>query len=104
MLAQYVVSLGVTTSQNPKRRSDKNVNSLKTSKEMIFHVHMLEERLCIVFQKHVLRQYLKLMLVLNLLLMFHQISSSCSYRKSVLQISVWQMCPYLAWRISLGAP
>ena len=41
---------------------------------------MLEERLCIVVQKYVLLQCFRLKLVLNLLLMFRQISSSCSYK------------------------
>ena len=54
MLAQHLVSLGVTTLQKSKSSSDKGVNSLKANKKRIFHVHMLEERLHIVVQKHVL--------------------------------------------------
>ena len=54
MLAQHLVSLGVTTLQKSKSSSDKGVNSLKANKKKIFHVHMLEERLHIVVQKHVL--------------------------------------------------
>ena len=48
MLAQYLVSLGATILEKSKIRSD------KANKERIFHIHMLEERLCIVVQKHVL--------------------------------------------------
>ena len=79
-LAQYLVSLGATILEKSKSRSDKVVNFLNVNKERIFHVHMLEERLCIVLQKHVLRQYFRLKLLLNLLLMFHKISGSCSYK------------------------
>ena len=80
ILAQYLVSLGATILQKSKSRSDKAVNSLKVNKKKIFHGHMLEERLCIVVKKHVLRQCFRLKHVLNQLLMFHQTSGSCSYK------------------------
>ena len=80
ILAQYLVLLGATILQKSKSRSDKAVSSLKVNKERKFHAHMLDKRLCIIVQKHVLRQCFRFKLVLNLLLMFHQTSGSCSYR------------------------
>ena len=89
MLAEYLVSLGATNLQKSKAKGIKVVNSPQASWERIFHVHLLVENFCIVFQKYILRQGFGLSLALNLFLIFHQISGSCSYeivlikRKSV---------------------
>ena len=53
---------------------------------------MKVESLCIVVQKYILQQYFRLSLVLNLFLIFHQISGSYSYnivliKKSVINLS-----------------
>ena len=61
-------------SQNSNRRSGKAVNFPQADKEMTFHVHMFVEILCIVVQKYPLPLFLTLSLVLNVSIIFHQIS------------------------------
>ena len=63
-----------------KTESIMAVNSPQAKKERAFHFLSLVESLCIVFQKYFLRQGFRLSLVLNLFLIFHQISGSRSYR------------------------
>ena len=58
------------------------VNSPQASKERMFHAYMLVESLCIVFQKLIFGLGLRLSLVLNSFLIFHQISGSSSYKKA----------------------
>ena len=56
--------------------SAKAVDSLQVKKERTFHVHLLVDSFCIVFQKYSLRQDFRLSFVLNLFLILHQISGS----------------------------
>ena len=60
-------------------KSVKAVNSPQVKKGGTFHVHLLMEGFCIVVEKYISRQGLRLGLVLNLFLIFYQISGSCSY-------------------------
>ena len=69
----------------------KTVNSPQVNKERIFHVHLLAESFCIVFQKYILRQSFRLSLVLNLFLIVHQFSGSCSYKTALVE----KECTYL---------
>ena len=77
MLAQYLVSLGAKACEN-QRKSVKVVNSPQVKKETTFRVHLLVESFCIAFRKYILRQCLRPSFVLNLFLIFGQISRSCS--------------------------
>ena len=80
MLAQYLVSLGAANLRKSKSKIFKAVNSPQVNKERTFHVHLLLESFCIVIQKYILQQGFSLSLVLNLFLIFHQISRSSSYK------------------------
>ena len=79
MLAQYLVSLRVANSQKSKIRSVKAVNFAQVNKERTYCVNLLVKSLCIVFQKYILRQGCRPRFVLNLFLIFDQISGWCSY-------------------------
>ena len=61
-------------------KSLKAVNSAQVNKERTFLVHFLMGSFCIVIQAYILRQSFRPSLVLNLFLIFHQISGSCSYK------------------------
>ena len=61
-------------------KSGKAVNSPQVNKERTFHAHMLVcGKLMHLAQKYIL-QLLNFRLVLNLFLIFHQISRSCSHK------------------------
>ena len=79
MLAQHLVSLEATILQKAKR-CDKVANSPQASNEKAFHVSMLLESRRTVVQKYILGQCFGLTLALNLHLVFHPISGSCSYK------------------------
>ena len=80
MLAQYLVSLGATNLQKSKINNATAVNSSQVNKERTFHVHLLMESFCIVFQKYILRLGFRLGLVLTVFLISHQYSGSRSYK------------------------
>ena len=61
-----------------KTKGIKAVNSPQVNKDRAFNIHFVVESFCIVFQKYILRQGFRLSL-LNLFLIIHQISGSCSY-------------------------
>ena len=48
------------------------------NKRKTFHIHLLVESFCIIFQKCILRQGFWFCFVLNFFLIFDQISDSCS--------------------------
>ena len=66
--------------QKIKEKGDKAFNSPQVSKERMFHIHLLVESYWIVFRKYILRQGFKLSFVLNLFLIFHQISGLFSHK------------------------
>ena len=80
MLEQELVSLGATNLRESKKDSDKAVISPQASNERTFYFHMLVKSFCIVFQNYILRQGFRFSFVHNLLLIFPQISGSCSYK------------------------
>ena len=105
MLAQDLVSQGATNSQKSKRINDKAVDSLHASKDIV-------EKLCFVAQKYAVRQCFILKLVLNLKLIIHQISVSCSYKTVLIKrvyskvlhgLSV-RICMACLIRSTIGAP
>ena len=79
MLAQYLALQGVTYLRKSMKRSVIVVNSPQANKERTFHVNLLVESFCIVFQKYILRQCFRLSVALNFFLIFDQISGSYSY-------------------------
>ena len=85
MLAQYLVLLGAISLQKSMKKSIKAVSSPQIEKERTFHVHLLMESFYVIFKKYVLGQGFSLSFVLNLFLIFHQISGSCSYRMVLLE-------------------
>ena len=88
MLAEYLALQGATSLRKSKKRSARADDSPRVIKERSFHVYLLVESFCIVFQKYILRQGFRLSFVLSWLLIFDQFSGSCSYKidltKSVL--------------------
>ena len=76
MLVLYQVSLGAANLRKWKTKSFKAVNSHQVNKERAFHVHLLMESFCIVFQN----TFNDKASGLALFLIFHQISGSCSYK------------------------
>ena len=71
-----------------KMRSYKAVNSSQANKERTFYVHVLVESFCILHKNKILQLFFSLMLVLNLLLIFHQISGPCFYNTVLIKSSV----------------
>ena len=88
MLAQYLSSLGATNLRKSKKTSGKAVNSSQVHKGR-FHVFSLLECFCIVFQKYMLRKGFMLSQVHNFFLIFHQISSSWSYKIVLIKKSLY---------------
>ena len=68
-------------------RSDKAVNSPQANKERTLHVHMSVESLRILLPKCILQLFFNLRLVINLFLIFHQISGSCSYKVVLMSVT-----------------
>ena len=87
MLAQYLASLRATNLRKSKK-SVKAVNSPQVNKERTFDVHLLVKSFYIIFQIYILRQDLKVSLVLNLFLVFYQLSDSC-IKKRVIACNIY---------------
>ena len=61
-------------------RSDKAVNSPRANNERTFHGLYVAGKLMHLAQKYILELYFSLRLALDFFSVFHQISSSCSYK------------------------
>jgi len=94
MLRQYLVWLGAPNLRQWMRRSDKAANSPQADKKSTFHV--VSGKLLHRFPKINFTTKPRLSLVLNLFLVFHQISVSCSYEivfyKS--RVYIFLICSY----------
>ena len=83
MLAQHLALQGATNLRRSMKRSVEAVDSPQLKKERTFHVHLSLESFGIIFHIYILRQGFRLSFVLNLFLIFYQISVSCFYKKQL---------------------
>ena len=88
MLARYLVSIGAISLQESKKKNFNAVSSPHPDKGRTFHIHLLVESFCIIVQKNL--QGFRHSFVLNLFLIFHQISVSCSYKIVPIKKSVFR--------------
>ena len=100
MLAQYLVSLARSNQfAKIKEKRCQGCQFSSFSKEKTFQIHLLVESFCIVFQKSILRKCFKLSLILNLFLIFDQISDLCSHKIFLIGKRVYVQHHHIYWII-----